>query len=266
MLPTPMSSLRLRRPLPEGTLHGAALHGKVAFVPHPTETFTLPADTVVPQTTDKRFLVRVFFGQLPYAVTQMQLDWLCYTFGGKCAVVGAEKITKQQPAWPKRHGAGPAAGNNKKQMPTGCLHAYASPEAVDALAAGMHKTLLIDDTGVWHATDAAEKAALKAYCDSMKMDKWRRPVSRPYDGVSVERATSSYHGKSTPPPAPPSSSLTAVTVAEYVVEARPATPPAAYRTPTAVSASTAAALRVEAAPWRPARGSPPPYRDSCGAW
>jgi len=213
--------------LPPGTLH-AGLAGRVGFVAYPTESFAVPADAVVPPACGPRGrgLVRVFFGQLPYAVTDMQLAWLCYTFGGGCVVVDAERITKRHP----EHGG--------KALPTGCLHAYATAAAVATLHARMHKALLIDDSGVWFARDAAERAALRAYCDELKRDRTRRFANRPYDAVSVERATSTYRGPTTPPPSPPP-------------------PPPAYAVPRVPPAMAAApGLRLEAAPWVPPHFAP----------
>jgi len=138
--------------------------------------------------------VKCFFGQLPYGVTEMQLEWLCYTFGGGCTVVGLERIMKNH-----------VVGGQRKQLPTGCVHAYATGPAVETLARLMHKALLIDDTGVWHATTAAERATLREYADELKRDRTKRFASRPYDAVSVERATSTYRPAgalrpTTPPP------------------------------------------------------------------
>ena len=228
-LPPPMTVEEALAALPPGTLH-RGLAGLVGFVAYPTESFAVPADAVVPPACGPRGrgLVRCFFGQLPYAVTDMQLAWLCYTFGGGCVVVDAERITKRQP------------GHGGKVMPTGCLHAYATAAAVATLNARMHKALLIDDSGVWFARDAAERAALRAYCDELKRDRTRRFANRPYDAVSVERATSTYRGPSTPPPSPPP---------EYF---RPNVGAAAAAAIPMPRLEADVGLRREAAPWTPA--------------
>lgn len=156
---------------PEGTRH-TTLWGRVTFVPYPTEPFY--AATPAPEEE----LARVFIGQLPYFVTDMQLSWLCATFGGGNAVAYPERIMKRQP--------------NGDRLPTGCIHAYASVHAVEAMATGMHKRMLVDDTGVWHAQSAAEFDVLSSYVASMKADKRLRVPNRPYDSVVVQLATSTY--------------------------------------------------------------------------
>jgi len=158
--------------MPSGTRH-PALWGRVSFVPYPTTEFRAPS----PLAEDAE-LVRVFIGQLPYFVTDMQLSWLCHTFGAGNAVVYPERIMKKQP--------------NGERLPTGCIHAYATPEAVEAMALGMHKRMLVDDTGVWHAQTHDEFDVLKAYIATMKQDKKRRVPNRPYDSVVVQLAVSTF--------------------------------------------------------------------------
>jgi hypothetical protein len=159
---------------PAGTLH-PSLWGRVSFVPYPTAAFRPPTPPA-----EGAELVRVFFGQLPYFVTDEQLSWLCYTFGDGSAVAFIERITKKQ--------------SNGERLPTGCVHAYATPAAVYAMEALMHKLMLIDDTGVWHAQSDEEYYALKAYVGAMKADRSKRVQGRPYDSVVVQLATSTYRG------------------------------------------------------------------------
>jgi hypothetical protein len=108
----------------------------------------------------------------------MQLSWLCHAFGGGSAVVYPERIMKKQP--------------NGERLPTGCIHAYATPEAVEIMAHGMHKRMLVDDTGVWHAQTHEEFDVLKAHIAAMKQDKKRRIPNRPYDSVVVQLAVSTF--------------------------------------------------------------------------
>jgi len=158
---------------PEGTRH-PSLWGCVSFVPYPTVEFVAPR---VPAASEHD-LVRVFIGQLPYFVTDMQLAWLCHTFGGSNAVMYPERIMKRQA--------------NGDRLPTGCIHAYATPEAVEALAAGMHKRMLVDDTGVWHARSQAEFETLADYTSYLKGHRGARAPNRPYDTMVVQMATSTY--------------------------------------------------------------------------
>jgi len=158
---------------PEGTRH-TNLWGRVSFVPYPAYGFNVPT----PAVEDESTLVRTFIGQLPYFVTDMQLAWLCHTFGGGAAVMYPERIMKRQPSG--------------ERLPTGCIHAYATPEAVEAMAAGMHKRMLVDDTGVWHAQTHEEFEVLKSYIGVMKVNKSARVPNRPYDSVVVQLAVSTF--------------------------------------------------------------------------
>lgn len=159
--------------VPTGTLH-TALYGKVSFTPYPTTEFA----PQVPETDGSEETARVFIGQLPYHVTDMQLNWLCYTFGGNHMVHSPERIMKKQP--------------NGDRLPTGCIHAYCPTKAVSALATGMHKRLLVDDTGVWYARTQSQVVALEEYVQAMKINKHKRVAHRPYDTVVVQLAHSTY--------------------------------------------------------------------------
>lgn len=169
--PAPAVAVPALDAAPEGTRH-MGLWGAVSFVPYPTEEFHAPQ----PDFTHEE-PVRVFVGQLPYFVTDMQLSWLCYTFGG-FTVAFPERIMKRQP--------------NGERLPTGCIHGYATPSAVEAMADGMHKRMLVDDTGVWYAQTAEEFDVLTDYVRAMKNDRRLRVPNRPYDSVVVQVATSTY--------------------------------------------------------------------------
>ena len=159
--------------VPAGTLH-LSLTGLVSFVPYPTEEFHVP-----PPAEPKDAMARVFIGQLPYQVTDMQLDWLCYTFGRGNVVHYPERITKHDPV---RGG----------KIATGCIHAYCDNETAAEMLNSMHKRLLVDDTGVWYAETPEQQAVLTEYCQMMKQDRTRRFQNRPYDTVVAQYATSTY--------------------------------------------------------------------------
>ena len=142
-------------------------------MPYPADRF-IPSP--MPETSEP--LVRVFVGQLPYCVTDMQLAWLCHTFGGGSVVCHPERIMKRQP--------------NGERLPTGCIHAYTTVGMVEAMAEGMHKRMLVDDTGVWHAQTVEEFEVLSRYVSAMKTDKTLRAPNRPYDSVVVQLATSTF--------------------------------------------------------------------------
>ena len=162
-------------PLP-GTLH-QELWGLVSFLPYPKTSFVLPPDTIHPSPENGDQMKRIFFGQLPYYITEMQLSWLMYTFGGRHAVFSPERIIKRNP----RTGV---------RQVTGCIHAFASAQGLATMASLCHKKLLIDDTGVWYCQNEEEKAVLADYCLAMKQDIRLRPWERPYDSVVVQEATS----------------------------------------------------------------------------
>jgi len=159
--------------VPQGTLH-RTLRGQVTFVPYPTQSISKPEPAV-----PKHAMSRVFIGQLPYQVTDMQLDWLCQTFGDGANCYFPERIMKHD-------------AQRGTKMPTGCIHAYCDPQAADFLMAGIHKRLLIDDTGVWYAQNQKEQEVLTNYTQAMKKDRSLRIHNRPYDTVVVQFATSRY--------------------------------------------------------------------------
>jgi hypothetical protein len=159
--------------LPSGTLH-VELEDHVTFVPYPDDEFI-----AAPPPMEKSQMTRTFIGQLPYQVTEMQLQWLCHTFGGGGAVYFPERIMKRDEI---RGG----------KVPTGCIHAYCDPSILTPMMEGMHKRILVDDTGVWYAKTEAEAFTLRSYCQQLKEDRRRRFPLRPYDTVVVQHATSTY--------------------------------------------------------------------------
>jgi len=177
------------RDLPTGTLHAQRLGGKLTFEPYPEAEFFAE-----PPRLPKAQMARMFIGQLPYNVTDMQLNWLVDTFSG-ATVHFAERIMKRQDAKINRtHGVDAGA-----KLPTGCLHVYCDPNVVECLKTMMHKRILIDDTGVWYAQSEEEQRFLQAYCMELKADKKKRPFNRPYDTVVVTEAESTYRPPHLPP-------------------------------------------------------------------
>jgi len=193
--------------LPQGTLH-MELQGRVSFMPYPIHEFRAN-----PPTMRKDEMVRLFIGQLPYQVTDMQLQWLCYTFGRGASVHFPERIVKKD-----------AARGGK--IPTGCVHAYVEPQAVEGLMFAMHKRVFVDDTGVWYAQTQEEVDALDVYCNQLKMDKRRRFQNRPYDSIVVQHAVSTF--------VPPPPAYNAVFTAPAVESQVPSTPPPEYHQAAAV--------------------------------
>lgn len=181
--------------LPEGTLH-RALEGRVPFVPYPQQGSAGSASPARMGATGTRHVslgsgVRVFIGQLPYYVTGEQMSWMIGTAAGCNVTMGdVERIMKSKASCNggARGGQGP-----RGRIPTGGLHGTVGSEAeVSALISSMHKRMLVDDTGVWYAGNAAEVEALQWYTAMMKQHALLRPAHRPYQTVVVERATSEY--------------------------------------------------------------------------
>lgn len=169
-----------------GILH-TSLCGIVNFIPYPTETYPVHQTT-----TPREHLTRVFVGQLPYRVTEMQLSWLCDTIAPGAHLFGMETIIKK-------------TGIKGKRLPTGCVHAFAHPEDVDYLIQALSFRVLFDDVGIWFAADDQQVEALQEYCATMKHNEGLRFRDRPYQPVVVQFAVSHngprHHGSSTPPPA-----------------------------------------------------------------
>jgi len=170
--------------LPRGTLHHT-IAARVAFVPYPDRLFPSKTPAV-----SKANLERVFIGQLPLHVTDMQIEWMCRTFAHGCTVHYPERIMKR-------------ASPGEERAPTGCVHAYCRPEEVPILIEGLHKRLLFDDTGVWYARKEEEFEELKRYVVSMHRGGAPRFGNRPFNSVVVQLATSTFDPNNRPDAAGP---------------------------------------------------------------
>jgi hypothetical protein len=142
-------------------------------VPYPKTLVHFAPDTMGGDNPD--CYQRVFLGQLPYGVTAEQLQWLSQIFGGGVTLYGAEVVMK----------------SGKK---TGCIHARVHEAQLKQLVAGLHKRVLVDDTGVWYGRTPAEIQCLAQYCAELKADCKKRYPDRPYDTIVVQNATSSATG------------------------------------------------------------------------
>jgi hypothetical protein len=155
----------------ELTLH-KPLIGHVSFVPYPKTEVAFANNSAVNSNTDPQEPTqRIFIGQLPYGITEMQLQWMTQLFGGGVFLLDPEVIIK----------------NNKK---TGCIHARVKDSQLKALVAGMHKRILVDDSGVWVGRTPQEIQILTQYVAELKADPKKRYPDRPYDTVVVQNATS----------------------------------------------------------------------------
>jgi len=120
--------------------------------------------------------VRMFLGQLPYNVTEMQLYWICAVFGGDIAQ--PQRITKTT--------------DKGEKIPTGGVHVMCDETSFQLLLSGMHKRVLIDDTGLWFAENHAQKANLDSYVAYLHTHKKARKAGRPYESVVVQEANSTF--------------------------------------------------------------------------
>ena len=157
-----------------GMLH-PSLYGRVSFHPFPSRSFECPAE---PDARPKADLLRIFIGQLPYDVSDMELRWLCWTFAG-AHVHNPERILKHD--W-----------KTGKRLPTGCVHVYCTPESARRLMSFMHKRVLVDDNGVWFARDESEMLMMRDYCGALKQERYSRPNHRPYGSIVVQEALSTF--------------------------------------------------------------------------
>lgn len=121
-------------------------------------------------------LSRVFIGQLPYHVTEMQLVWICAAFGGR--VMSPQRIMK--------------ANARGERLPTGGVHVLCDEANFLEMEQCMHKRVLVDDTGLWFAATLQEKSALDSFISYLHNNRGARRAGRPYDTVVVQRALSSF--------------------------------------------------------------------------
>jgi hypothetical protein len=153
------------------TLH-RQLTGYVHFLPYPADSFhvTPPTEYELCFMTTK-----VFLGQLPLAVTEMQLVWVCALFGVRVAL--PQRITRTV---------------DGEKRATGGVHVYCAPADFAALQQNLHKRVLFDDTGLWFAASEEQKRALDSYVDYLHHNKKLRKAGRPYGSVVVQEAQSTY--------------------------------------------------------------------------
>jgi len=153
------------------TLH-KMLNGMIQHIPFPAERIDvgLPSEDELPYMTQK-----VFLGQLPFHVTEMELVWLCGIFGVR--ITCPQRITRRVEG---------------ELRPTGGVHVFCRPEDFEVLHQNMHKRVLFDDSGVWFAATLDEKQALDSYVRHLHQNKKLRHAGRPYDSVVVQRAMSTY--------------------------------------------------------------------------
>jgi len=155
-----------------------ALVGKVSFMPFPTMAYPVPSPV---EYLEKADMSRLFLGQLPYGVTDMELAWLFGEIAHGSQGYYTERIMKKS-----------QVAASKQRMPTGCIHTYCDPRDVPMMIEALNKRVLFDDCGIWYAASPAQYRALHEYCKRMKDDASLRPADRPYQPVVVQEAHSTY--------------------------------------------------------------------------
>jgi len=152
--------------------------------PAPFYTFldaTPPPSPVLKPVPEKSDMKRIFLGQLPFCVTDDQLN---YAIGiATCGLMlhHVERIVN----W------------KKGRSPTGCVHAYCRHEDVDTILSA-HLRIRFDEEGVWFARNEAEAEALKKYVPAVAspvaIDASNSvvPSAMPSGLVTIEVARSTY--------------------------------------------------------------------------
>ena len=169
------------------TLHPELLD-RVHFVQYPKATPQLPQCTL-PQ----HEMCRLFLGQLPYNVTEPQLIWLALELA-EAPIFGVEFITK----------------NGER---TGCVHCYCYPEDAQRVIGAINHRVLIDDFGVWYATNDEQLSILRSHNETLHSAAQQRRrqqlKGRPFGAVSVDYAKSTFrprghqNGRNRTPTPPP---------------------------------------------------------------
>jgi hypothetical protein len=152
-------------PVPDKVFH-KALWGKVDYCQFP-EMALPPAPPAIP----KENMQRLFLGQLPYDITEENLN---YALGllVQCSVYFHERIIKR----------------GKK---TGCLHAYCAPEVLHQLRSATH-SVVFDEGGFWWPSSDYQSECLTAHIATLSGDASLRPLGLPYQTMTVEEATSTF--------------------------------------------------------------------------
>jgi len=136
-----------------------------------------PVLQAVPAKSD---MMRLFLGQLPFCVTDDELNYAISIATGGLVLHHIERIVN----W------------KKGRSPTGCVHAYCLPSEVEGVLS-VHQRVLFDEDGVWCASTEGELMALRDYAAHLKhLVPPRHPTASsskmPTGLLSVEQARSTY--------------------------------------------------------------------------
>jgi len=156
-------------PLPPMTMR-TDLVGRAVFMPFPEDVYYKGQlrHGAPPRQFRPADLAGLFFGQLPFRLTDMMV---IYLFGvlANADVLYIERIVQD---------------NSKK----GCMQVYVHEADVERIIAAFHKRVLFDNTGVWLAYDPYQRAALQQHGDNPQ----NRFKGLPFYPMVVERSKSSY--------------------------------------------------------------------------
>ena len=123
----------------------------------------------------KSALARLFIGQLPYSITDEQLNFAIAVATGGIVLQHVERIV----IW------------KKNRAPTGCVHAYCLPSEVDAVLLA-HQRVLFDEDGVWVAQSEDEMHLLRNYVVAGAVPSKACGGCMPTNLLTVEKAKSTY--------------------------------------------------------------------------
>ena len=187
--PTEVTEVAMVSSLPATLSKSLMSHGLTAGTPTPTGTgqerggdSSPPLAAPLTLLSSSRLAaldrdtVRVFIGQLPYHVNELQLIWICAAFGGRISM--PQRIMK--------------TNERGERLPTGGVHVLCDRLSFHMLKQSMHKRVLVDDTGVWFAATMGQKAMLDSYVASLHQHRHLRVKGRPYETVVVQEAESTY--------------------------------------------------------------------------
>jgi len=132
-------------------------------------------------------LTQLFFGQLPYKVSDRMVLWLVGHLAQR-NVLYIERVMQDK---------------SRK----GCMQVFVDEDDASDIIAALDRRIIFDTTGIWHAQNDEQVRALEEHCRNES----NRFKGFPYRMMVVERSTSTYvrrhklpnRSRSATPPPPP---------------------------------------------------------------
>jgi hypothetical protein len=158
-----------KKMLPPKTLR-LDLFGLVPFVPFPEHVYDRTRQRTEAPPLEQRpdTLLQLFFGQLPYKVSDHMIVWLCSLLA-ESEVLYIERVMQEK---------------SRK----GCMQVFVDEEDADFIITAINRRVLFDATGVWHAQNEDQVDILERHCNSES----NRFKGFPFRMVVVEKSTSTY--------------------------------------------------------------------------